>query len=187
MSHLCSRNKPVVVVGCRKISGIYHLQLVRTFFLFMLLLVGSTVIHPEGARADKMPKKIILTTTLAHRVVAGKPIPLRIRVTPAPSRQKPVHLHIYIDQKMVQMLTLTRLVSNVKLPPLNAGKHSVTFIEANPLTHQPMEGDSRMTGMNGMDMGMAGSGKDMGTMDDNLSSIPARFRLKTLILLVEPR
>uniref|UniRef100_A0A7C3R083 Uncharacterized protein n=1 Tax=Leptospirillum ferriphilum TaxID=178606 RepID=A0A7C3R083_9BACT len=184
-----SRKSSEMVLENDKTYRITAFPFVRKFLLFLFIFAFWSVIHSGTAFANSLDKRITLTTTLSHQVVAGAPIPLKIQVHPAPTRQKPVHLHVYIDQKMAQMVTLTRRITHLKLPSLTPGKHTIIFIEANPLTHQPMEGASRMTGMKDkdMDMEMKDSGKGMGMMDDNLSSIPARFRLKTLTLVVEPR
>ncbi len=171
-----------------KTKRIYKLLKARIFFLFILLAGLLSTVSPEiaysGANTDE---QVELDQSNLKHPVSGQPIQIKIRVVPVPSRQKPVHLHIFVDNRLVLMLTLTRPLTMASLPPLSTGRHSVVFIEANPLTHRPMEGNSRMTGMKDMGMGMTGSGKDMGMMDDNLSSIPARFRLKTLTLVVEPR
>lgn len=165
----------------------YDLPRSRTFFLLFFLSGVLATTCPEKSYSGNPPKQVELDQSILATPVSGKPIRLKIRLSPVPSLQKPVHLHIFVDNRMVMMLTLTRPVTIANLPPLTSGRHNVVFIEENPLTHRPMEGSSQMSGMKGMDMGMKSSGNPMGTMDDNLSSIPARFRLKTLTLVVEPR
>lgn len=159
--------------------------------LFFLLFLLCAIPSPSTVYAKSLQEQIhVVDKKTVDRLAPGKPVRFRIRVVPVPSRKKPVHLHIYLDNRMLQMLTLTHSVTTIHLPPLAPGKHSVVFIEANPLTHQPMEGngDDEMSGMSSdmhaMDMG--GSSK-MKMMSDNLTDIPARFRLKTLTLIVLPR
>ncbi len=155
--------------------------------LFLCVLPAPSVVYPKSPQ-----EQINVDQNTVDRLVPGKPIRFRIRVVPVPSRKNPVHLHIYLDNRMLLMLTLTHPVTTIHLPPLAPGKHSVVFIEANPLTHQPMEanGDGEMSGMSSdmhtMDMG-ASSEMNMKMMSDKLTDIPARFRLKTLTLIVLPR
>ena len=153
--------------------------------LFLCVLPAPSVVYPNSPQ-----EQINVDKNTVDRLIPGEPIRFRIRVVPVPSRKTPVHLHIYLDNRMLLMLTLTHSVTTIHLPPLAPGKHSVVFIEANPLTHQPMagNGNDEMSGMSSdmhaMDMG--GSSK-MKMMSDNLTDIPARFRLKTLTLIVLPR
>lgn len=161
-------------------------------FTFLLSFFLCAIPLPSNASPKNLQEQIHIDLNTVDKLLPEKPIHFRIRVVPAPSRQNPVHLHIYLDNRMLQMLTLTHSVTTIHLPPLAPGRHSVVFIEANPLTHRPMTGSGGgdMSGVSSdlhmMDMG-EGSGMNMQKMSDNLTEIPARFRMKTLTLDVLPR
>ncbi len=157
-----------------------------------LSLLLCVLPSPPSVYPKDLKEQIHVEENPVKGLVSGKPIRFRIRVVPVPSPKTPVHLHIYLDNRMLLMLTLTHPVTTIQLPPLSPGRHSVVFIEANPLTHQPMEGNGNgeMSGMSSdMHMTDTGTSSDMNMtkMSGSLTAIPARFRLKTLTLIVLPR
>ena len=118
--------------------------------------------------------------------VSGKPVRLWISASPAPTRKNPAHFHLYLDQKMTLMFTMTGRSVMVRIPAQSPGPHQLVFIEANPLTHQPMGSmgnDMTMSGMSGMDMDHSGNA-GMDKMESDLSSIPKSARVMTMTLVV---
>ena len=136
-------------------------------FLFLLLLVAALPIHVAQA-ADHPPR---ITLRPAGQTVSGSPVRLRLHILPAPSRTHPLHLHLYVDGRMVLMRTATAPLLSVTLPALAPGRHEVTVVEADPLTHRE---EGQMSGMKMEDGGMGGM--DMGGMDKMGATPPTPTR-----------
>ncbi len=92
-------------------------------------------------------------------------IRLLLAITPAPRPGQPVHLHVYLDGRMLMMRSFTSSPGTITLPRLAPGHHEVSVVAADALTHQEKGAGSSMQGMkmDGMDMGgMEMKGMDMG-------------------------
>ncbi|MDA8028715.1 MAG: hypothetical protein M0Z25_07045 [Nitrospiraceae bacterium] len=132
----------------------------RALPFFFLLPLWAVFLFPGAplALADGPAPTVTLKPTGA--TPSGSRIHLDLRILPAPTRTHPLHLHLYVDGRMVLMTTATRPVTSLSLPPLSPGRHDVTVVEADPLTHREngemsgmkMEGGA-MDNMEGMDMG----------------------------------
>ena len=137
-----------------------------TPFQSLLFLISALLLLLSGPRpvmaADGSPK---VTLRPVHVADSGSSIHLRLRILPAPSRSRPLHLHLYVDGRMVLMTTASASTVTVTLPSLAPGRHEVTVVEADPLTHREK---GAMPGMEGMDRDHGGmEGMDMGNMDMN--------------------
>ena len=135
-----------------------------TPFHSLLFLISALLLLLAGPRpvmaADGSPKVTFRPVRLAD---SGSPIHLRLRILPAPTRSRPLHLHLYVDGRMVLMTTASASTVTVTLPALAPGRHEVTVVEADPLTHREK---GEMSGMKGMEMDNGGmKGMDMGNMD----------------------
>ncbi len=91
--------------------------------------------------------------------IGGRTLHLALAVSPAPTSAAPVHLHVYVNGKMSTMVSILKSPQTVTLHHLSRGKDVITFVLANPMTHQEMGGKESMGkmddmgGMGGMDMG----------------------------------
>ncbi len=137
-------------------------------FPFSLCLLPALLLLLAGARpllaADASPK---VTLRPVHAAISGSPIHLRLHILPPPTRSRPLHLHLYVDGRMALMTTASASTVTVTLSALAPGRHEVTVVEADPLTHRE-KGD--MSDMGGMDMGNGGmKGMDMGGMRESAS------------------
>jgi len=132
------------------------------FLLPLLLATFSLLPFQSEVYAKDAPPRITLQSTGGE--VSGSPIHLRLHILPAPTRSHPLHLHLYVDGRMVLMTTATAPSLSVSLPSLAPGRHEVSVVKADPLTHREdgqmsgmTMGDKEMGGMEGMDMGGMGS------------------------------
>ena len=130
-----------------------HTVFILLFFWAAFLFPGETL-----ALADEPVPTVTLKPT--GPTASGSRLHIALRILPPPTRTHPLHLHIYVDGRMVLMTTATRPVTSLSLPPLSPGRHDVTVVEADPLTHREngeMSGmrmkDGAMDTMEGMDMG----------------------------------
>ncbi len=146
-----------------------------------LLLLPSVFLTDTARGAEKHRLHVVKTSPRSP--VSGKPVRLWISASPAPTRKNPGHFHLYIDQKMTLMFTMTAPTVMIRIPAQSPGPHQLVFIEANPLTHQPMGNDMSMSGMSDMEMDHSENG-GMGQMESDLSSVPRSARLLTMTLVV---
>ena len=132
----------------------------RALPFFFLLPLWAVFLFPGAtlALADEPTPTVTLKPT--GPAASGSRLHIALRILPAPTRTHPLHLHIYVDGRMVLMTTATKPVTSLSLPPLSPGRHDVTVVEADPLTHREhgeMSGmkmeDGAMDNMEGMDMG----------------------------------
>ena len=94
-------------------------------------------------------------------------IRLSLSIVPPPTSARPIHLHVYLDGRMILMKSFTASPATIALPRLSPGRHEVTVVEADALTHKEIGGEGSMAGM---DMGkMEMGGMDMG--EDGGSSV----------------
>lgn len=127
--------------------------------LFLLLLWASFLFQGENlVLADEAAPTVTLSPT--GPTASGSRLHIDLRILPPPTRTHPLHLHLYLDGRMVLMTTATKPVTSISLPPLSPGRHEVTVVEADPLTHREkgeMSGmkmeDGGMDNMEGMGMG----------------------------------
>ncbi|KGA93000.1 hypothetical protein ACSYAY_09850 [Leptospirillum ferriphilum] len=152
-----------------------------TLLALSLLLVPPAFLTDNARGAEKYRLHVVKVSPRSP--VSGKPVRLWISAAPAPTRKNPGHFHLYIDQKMTLMFTMTGRSVMIRIPAQSPGPHQLVFIEANPLTHQPMGNDMSMSGMSDMEMDHSGN-TGMGGMESALSSIPESARLLTMTLVV---
>ena len=131
------------------------LQIMSFSFIlsFLPFLTGS---------ADASPLHVDLSKVSRPSPSPHAPIRIRLSLVPPPTSAHPEHLHVYLDGKMILMMTLTPSSTTLSLPHLAPGRHEVTVFEADPMTHKEHTGTARMSGMSmeGMDMGDMDEGGD---------------------------
>jgi len=112
--------------------------------------------------ADASPLHVDLSKVSRPSPSPHTPIRIRLSLVPPPTPVHPEHLHVYLDGKMILMMTLTSSSTTLSLPRLAPGRHEVTVFEADPMTHKEHKDISRMSGMSmeGMDMGNMDEGGD---------------------------
>ena len=121
------------------------------------LVLGALLWAPPASHAD--PPKVRLSTESASSSPSHR-VHLKVSISPKPTSAHPLHLHFYLDGRMILMRSFTASPATLTLPRLSPGRHEITVREADALTHKEMsDGDS----MEGMDMGgMDMSGMSMG-------------------------
>ena len=143
----------------------------RSLFLpvFAGMILGALLWAPPASHAET-PKVRLSTESSAsspsHRVR------LTVSISPAPTPARPLHLHFYLDGRMILMRSFTASPATLMLPPLSPGRHEITVREADALTHKEMsDGGGSMEGMDmgGMNMG---EGKDHDAKDAHKSPHP---------------
>ena len=117
----------------------------------LILLAVPSYVH---AKSPEHPSLRILNHQDQEKI-HGRTIRLVLKTTPSPDHHHPIHLHVYVNGRMATMITISSSKKVVTLNHLSKGKNVISFIQANPMTHQEMGND-----MQGMDM----SDGDMGTM-----------------------
>lgn len=87
-----------------------------------------------------------------NQVVSPKPVRLRLHIVPAPTPVHPVHVHIYVNDRMSTMFTAISQDATVILRHLRKGTNTITIIQADAKTHMEMNMGSMSQGMSGMSM-----------------------------------
>ena len=132
----------------------------RAIPVFFLFFFWAAFLFPGATLALAGEPAPTVTLKPTGPAASGSRLHIALRILPAPTPTHPLHLHLYVDGRMVLMTTATRPVTSLSLPPLSPGRHEVTVVEADPLTHREhgkMSGmkmeDGAMDNMEGMDMG----------------------------------
>jgi len=123
----------------------------------LFLLIGNNVVHAKSPTSSSL--KIL--NHHDQEKIHGRSIRLVLRVTPSPDSHHPVHMHVYVNGRMVTMITINSSKRVLTLHHLPKGKDVISFVQANPLTHREMGNQ-----MEGMDM----SDDNMGDMDEKKES-----------------
>lgn len=147
---------------------------------------GTTTLDCNGANVFRPSQTIRQSPLVVTRLSCAREtddtlhLLIHVKVLPETSGSLPDHYHIYIDGKMVAMISIIGHRRTIGISPIRPGIHHVWIIAADMLTHKLLGGStstsrSNMAGqMGGMDMSMD-SMKEM-PMDKNrstLSRIPA--------------
>ena len=130
------------------------------------LIAGTLLWAPPSSHADTPKVRLTAASSASspsHRVR------LTVSISPSPTPARPLHLHFYLDGRMILMRSFTSSPATLMLPRLSPGRHEVTVREADALTHKEMSGGDSMEGMDmgGMDM----SGMNMGEKKDHHAKV----------------
>ena len=148
----------------------------RSLFLpvFAGMILGALLWAPPASHAET--PKVRLSTESSAASSPSHRVRLTVSISPAPTPARPLHLHFYLDGRMILMRSFTASPVTLMLPPLSPGRHEITVREADALTHKEMSDGGSMEGMDmgGMDMsGMnMGEGKDHDAKDAHKSPHP---------------
>ncbi len=91
-----------------------------------------------------------------NEIVSPRPVHLKLHIVPAPTPLHPVHVHIYVNNRMSTMFTATSQDATVVLRHLRKGTNTITIVQADAKTHMEMDMGSMsqsspdMSGMSGM-------------------------------------
>lgn len=108
--------------------------------------------------------------------IHGRSIKLVLKLTPSPDHSHPIHLHIYVNGRMATMITIDSGKKVVTLHHLSKGKDVISFVQANPLTHQAMGNDMAGMEMSNGNMGdMGGGNSKMGHTQKDKNPIEKRL------------
>ncbi len=122
-------------------------------FAFFVLVSGGLFVPALAA-----PQSLSMSLASPGPPIQGQPIRLILTILPPPSTEHPLHLHVYVDGRMILMTTAKGPNAAVTLPPLAKGRHEVEIAEADIRTHRGMGQMSTMEGRDNMDMGGMGMG-----------------------------
>ncbi|MGC8529507.1 MAG: hypothetical protein ACP5OP_04825 [Leptospirillia bacterium] len=147
-------------------------------YIFAALILGALLWAPPSSHAA--PPKVRLSTVSA----SSAPRLLTVSISPAPTSAHPLHLHIYLDGRMILMRSFTSSPATLRLPPLSPGRHEITVREADALTHREMSDKDSMEGMDMDGMDMSGMKRDEDAKDQaNAKDSTAPHPLARLVIV----
>lgn len=145
--------------------------------VWFILLAGPACVHAKSP----VNTSLSILNHQDREKIHGRTIRLVLKATPSPDQHHTIHLHVYLNGHMATMITINSPKKVITLHHLSKGKNVISFVQANPMTHQEMGNDMAGMDMSDKSMGdMSGGNKETG--HENNAGVPIK---KTITIIVQ--